>query len=140
MVENILTPEDIAQMQKDIEDAKSRLVSKDTQAVIDKAKEEARNQTIQEIEAKRAQEEKDKLIAELQAKVAAQEKEAAERFEKLQKKLDDMSASKVVITPKDPFESQTKPSDDIDKWSDEKIRQIEEASARKFFGEEYDRL
>jgi hypothetical protein len=139
MVENVLTPEDIAQMQKDIEDAKSRLVSKDTQAVIDKAKEETRAQVTQELESKKAQEDKDRIITELKAKVESQEKEAASRFDMLQKKLDEMSQSKVVIPPQDPFANQTKPAVDIDKWSDEQVRQFEENSARKFFGEDFDK-
>jgi F0F1-type ATP synthase membrane subunit b/b' len=137
-----LTPEDIQAMQKDIEEAKSKLVSKDTDMIVQKAKEEA----LKEIEAKqkleaerKAQEDKDKLIQELQDKVKAQETEAATRFDALQKRLDEMASSKAVITPEDPFKSQTNPAVDIDKWSDEQVRQFEENSARKFFGEDFER-
>jgi DNA-binding helix-hairpin-helix protein with protein kinase domain len=142
MADGVLTPEEIAQMQKDIEEAKSKLVSKDTEAVIQRAKEEAMKEleAKQRVEAERkAQEDKDKLIAELKAKVESQEKEAASKFEMLQKKLDEMASSKAVIPPQDPFTNQTKPQNDIDKWSDAKVNELEEKMAREFFGADYDR-
>jgi DNA uptake protein ComE-like DNA-binding protein len=137
-----LSPEDIAQMQKDIDEAKSKIVSKDTEAIIQKAKEEAMREieAKQKLEAERkAQEEKDKLIQELQAKIANQEKEASTKFEMLQKRLDEMATSKAVVTPQDPFASETKSAINIDKWSDEELRRVEEESARKFFGDDFER-
>jgi len=137
-----LTAEEIAQMQKDIEEAKSKLVSKDSEAIITKAKEEAMKEieAKQKLEAeKKAQEDKDKLIQELQAKIANQEKEASSKFDMLQKRLDEMATSKAVIQPQDPFASETKSNNNIDKWSDEELRRIEEESARKFFGDDFER-
>lgn len=136
--EPILTPEEKAAMQKDIDDAKKSLVSDDTAKAIEKAKSEAKaeaekeflvNQKIKELE-----EEKEKLKQEQITK----EKESAKQLEELTKKVDDMTTSKAAINTQDPFKAGNNTVDlksQVEKLSDEQALEIENEASRDFWGD-----
>ena len=135
---SMLTEDEVKLLQKDIEDAKSKLISKETDEKIKKAKDEAKKEALAEVEKKKAEDDRERTIKELQEKLEKQEKDSTEKLTAIQKKVDDMVASKAVITKEDPFKNDPNLSKQVDTWSDEKIKEIEENSAKTFFGDAYD--
>jgi hypothetical protein len=133
--EVVITPEEKAAIDKDLADAKASLVSKATQEQLDRAKAEAEK----ELQLKKQLEEAEKEKKILADKIAAQEKETAERLSKLQSKVDELVTSKAPATIVDPFKSTNDGlKGQIASWNDDQVDAFEEASAREFFGDDYD--
>ena len=133
-----LSKEDIDAINRDIDNVKSKLVSKETQDVISKAKEEAKAEALKEVEIQRKIEELEKEREELAKAKEDQEKLANEELSKLKTKVDELTTSKQTIASEDPFVKKPEMSQEVDKWSDDKVKQIEEESARRLFGEDWD--
>ena len=139
MSDTQLSAEEKAQMEKEIAEAKEKLVSKETSEEIQKAKEEAKkeaekefatNQRIKELE-----EEKNKLAEDQKQK----EKEAAEKLEALKKRLDEMATSQQPVNFENPFQNNNnQPNETI--MTEEDVRTIEKDSARAFFGSDYEKM
>ena len=134
-----MSPEDKAAIEQDIADAKSKLISKEMQQQIEEAKKQTKEELMKELETKQKLEEQDKQIATLKAEKEKQEKEAADRLDKIQARVDDIISSKASIKRDDPFKDEGS-NIDVDRMSDETVDDIEEKSARAFFGEEYEHM
>lgn len=133
------------QINKDIESAKSSLVSKGTEEQIKKAKEEAKKEAEKEMQTNQKIKELEENNKKLEEEKTQKEKEAAEKIEELRKKVDEQISSKAPVQNKDPFqEGKSKENDakkGVDQWTDEEVKKYEEAHARAFFGDEqYERM
>jgi len=134
-----LNEDDIKKLNEDIKKTQDELVSKQTKEVIEQEKKKAKEEAIKEIEVKKLMEDKEKENQDLKQKLEEQEKKSAEQIGQIQKKVDDMVSSKNPTSGKNPFDTDpNKTIDGVDKWSKEKIDNVEEASARAFFGVAYD--
>ncbi len=133
------TKEELDEINKDIASAKDSLVSKETQAVMEKAKEAGKEEAKQEIEAKQKIDDMAKANEELKTKLEEQEKKASEQLGKMEDKINNLVESKQVIASENPFESKPALSDKVDKMTNEQVDEFEENSARDFFGQDYDR-
>jgi hypothetical protein len=123
---------DIEAINKDIEDAKNKLVSKDTEAKILQAKEEAKKEAAKEFEVNARIKELEEDKKKLQESIELKEKEAAEKIANLAQKVNNYVESKAVIN------KQNSPLDktiDLDKVSDEDIDKIEQESFNAFINE-----
>ena len=129
-----LTKEDLKTIKDDLELAQKLLVSKETTKQIEDAKEEVKK----EIEEKTLTEKLEAEKKELADKLETKEKETAEQLEKLQTKVDEMISSKAGIVAEDPFKTEPASSKKVDDWSEDKINEVEEDSAKLFFGVDYD--
>lgn len=137
MVEE-LTKEDLDQINKDIQDVKQSLVSKETQDAAEKAKKETEERIKQELELKNKLAEQEKANAEMKKKIEETEKLAADKLMTLQKKVDDLASSKAVLNREDPFRQVSNSNNEVARWDDAKVAAVEEESARAFFGSDYD--
>jgi len=133
-----ITKEELTSIEKDIADAKAKLVSKDTQEAITKAKEEGKEQATKEAELQKKAEEAEKKTEELQKQLEEKEKLALEKLEKMESKINEMVSSKQIIAAQDPFNTDVAMTEKVDKMSDEEVNNLEERSARQFFGVDYD--
>jgi len=138
MTDNVLTKDELAQIDKELESLKSK-VSGDA---VSKAKEEGKAEAMKEMEIKRQLEEKDKKLIELESSIQKQKELAESSIKDMQEKINKLATSKLPADLKDPFTEQGSRSAGFnpDKLSDEEIRRIEEESARAFFGPDYDRM
>jgi len=134
----LFTKEELEDINKDIATAKESLISKETEMKIEEMKKQAKNEAKQELEAQQKFEQQEKENQELKKQLEAREKEAATKLESLQKKVDEMIGSKAAMQPIDPFKAPPPETEKVDSWSDDKIEQVEEASARAFFGDDLD--
>ena len=127
-----ISKEDIDAINKDIDDAKDKLVSKETDEKIEKAKAEAKAEAEKEFylsqKAKELEEENKKLKEQMEAK----EKEAAEKLTELTNKVNDYVESKAVISNDNPLD---KVNADVEKLDDEEIAKIEDESFKAFIEE-----
>jgi transketolase len=141
-VDEVVTKEELAQLNKDTEQALNKLGDKLQQDTIAKAKVEAKAEAKQEFEIASKLAEQERVNKELQAKLEATQKATSEQLAALQKKVDESIGSRAVINPKNPFvheqQKDTSANHVIDSLSEDQINEVEEASARAFFGEEYD--
>lgn len=133
-----MTQEEIDKIKADIADAENKLVSQGTQDVIAKAKEEAKAEALKEVEVQKKLEELEKEKESLVKSKEDQEKASSEELAKLKTKVDELTTSKQSIAGEDPFLKTPGLSKQVDDWSDDKVRQIEEDSARKMFGDSFD--
>ena len=136
--ESTLTKEDIDAINKDIEDAKSSLISKETDMKIEEMKKQAKEEAMKELEVQRKLEEQERMNKELQEKLNEKEKEASERLSRLQAKVDELASTKQAMKPADPFQVQEAGKINIKSLSEDDINDIETNSARAFFGEDLD--
>ena len=138
--EIVLSKEDLDAISKDIEEAQNKIkeTAKAEVSAIDRAKEEARKEVEKEFELKKQAEELARKNEELQKQLEETNKMTSEKLDQFKAKIDDLTASKAVVTNRDPFQEEVAVPHQVDKWSDEKINQLEEESARKFFGDDYD--
>jgi len=125
---------ELAEINADIEKAKSSLVSKGTEELIQKAKEEAKKEAEKEFAVNQRIKEIETQKAELQKKLEDKEKSSAEELEKLKSKVNELVSSRASIQVQDPFKKPENQNTDF--MSDEKISQIEVASARAFWGDD----
>ncbi len=134
---SVLTEEEKQAIDKDLADARTKLVSQDTEDKIRKAKEEGAEAAKVEIEKQQEVDAIKKENADLKASVETKEKEAASNIEMLTKKVDDLVSSKAPVEVKDPFAEENREKT-VNKLSDDEVNNIEERSAREFFGDGYD--
>lgn len=121
-----LNQEDIDAINKDIEDAKSKLVSKETEDKIAQAKEEAKKEAEKEFAVNQKVKELEEANQKLQEEKEAKEKEAAEKIANLAEKVNTYVESKQVVTNNEtPFGSN---NTDVEKIPDEDIEKIENES------------
>lgn len=133
-----LSKEEIKAIEDGISNAEKTLVSEETQSVIAKAKEEAKQEALKEVEVQKELEKRDKELQELKQKMQEQEKAASEQLQNLKKSVDDMKGSQAIVNADDPFTKQSSQGSSVDNWSEEKINDVEQDSARAFFGNDYD--
>jgi TolA-binding protein len=137
-----ITKEDVEQIEKDIQDAKSSLVSKEVDMKLEEMKTKAKEEALAEIEMQNKLREQEEQNRKLQEQLEAKEKEAAEKLNSLQQKVDEMVGSKAAFQPVDPFKNEphqsTEGVPDVKRMSDEQVDDIEMESARAFFGDELD--
>lgn len=134
--ETKMAPEEIAALQKDIESAKAALKAQAEQEVAARAKAEGKQEAAQELESRAALE---KLAAEkrqLEEALAAAQRRADEELTKVKSKLDEFASSRAVAPPSAQAPTPARPN--VDAWSDETVNEVEENSARAFFGDQYD--
>lgn len=118
-------------LEKDIKDAQSKIVSEEVQKKIQAEREEARRQAMAEFEKEELAKQQKAEIERLKQEQEAKEREAAKRFEDLQKKIDEMSASKQVIpSNENPFKS--KDEFNVNKLNEADMSRIEQESLRRF--------
>lgn len=133
--------EEIEQIQKDIDSAKSSLVSDETKKEIQQAKEEARKEAEKEMLIKQEITDKEKLIEDLKRQKIEQEKEFNDKFKSMEDKLNDMVSSKAPVSNTNPFTSnQPLPQDTgmtAKNMSDDQINDIERESGVAFLGDEF---
>jgi len=136
--DTILTPEDKAAMQKDIDDAKKDLVSDDTSKAIEKAKVDAKAEAEKEFATNAKIKELEDANKKLLDEQTEKEKKSAEQLDALTKKVDDMTTSKANINQQDPFQATPQPDmkSKIDSISDEGALDLQEKAAEQFFGKE----
>lgn len=128
--------EELSQITNDIKKAREGLVSKEVEQKINQVKEEAKREVEKEFlmndKIKQAEMEK----AQLQAEMEKIQKQSAEELERLKSKVDELISSKAPVKTDDPFKKHTDIKNSIDFLSDEQVSDIEEASARAFWGDE----
>lgn len=135
-----ITKEELEALNKDIDVAKSSIVSKETQEVIQKAKDDARVEAEKEFELKKQLDEQKQEADRLKAQLADNEKKAADQLEAMKTKVDAAIESQAVVQSQNPFnphESQQSSTETVEQMSDEQVNNIEYESAKEFFGESY---
>lgn len=125
-----LTDDDIKAINDDLKATKESFVSTET----DKIKADVKK----EFEVQKELEEAQKAKEELEKKLQQKEQDTAKKFEEFQNKIDNMISSKATIVSENPFETKESMSNEVDKWSEDKVNEFEEKSARAFFGSSYD--
>lgn len=136
-----LNEEDIKKINDDIKKTQEELVSEQTKKVIETEKQKAREEVLKDVEAKKLVEEKEVENVALKKQLEEQEKKSAQQLDSIQKKVDDMVSSQSTSAGGNPFEGDNNDTDSskmVDNWSKEKVDGVEEASARAFFGDDFD--
>lgn len=134
-----LSEEDYKKLNEDIEKTKNELTSEETKKKVEQAKEEERKKAQEEFEWKQKLAEQEKQNEELKKKLEETEKKSTQQLDALKKKVDDVIGTKMPPSQQqDPFASG--PSKDVASMSDEQVDEIEESSAKAFFGGDYDRM
>jgi hypothetical protein len=134
-----LTKEDLEQLKADIEKAQGTIGSE----AIQKAKEEARKEAEKEMAVQKKLEEQERKLKEAQEVIEKQKADAQKQLEMLQKRVDEMAASKAVVPSDDPFKngSSSTQAKSVDQWPEDRVAQFEEESKRVFFGDDlYNRI
>lgn len=127
------TKEELDAIQKDIDTATESLKKKS-----EEAKEEGKQEAQKEHQYQEQIKQKEQEIEQLKNQYSQKETELSEKLNSLQSKIDEMAQSKAVVAKENPFEAQPATTPQVDKWSEEKIKEIEEESARQFLGDGYD--
>jgi len=135
MSESVLTDQELAAVNAEIEKAKQSLSSKEVTDAVLKVREEVKreaeeNKLKQEVEAERIR------AKELEDKLKTKEIEAAQKLAEIQKRVDELISSKAVVSGSNPIISQIN-GHPIDRLSDDQINNIEKRAAREYFGERY---
>jgi len=134
--EDQLTPEDLKEIDSDLEKLKSSYSSE----VIDKARKEGKDEAAKEFQIKKELEEKDRKIKELEENMKKQQESASKAITDIQEKVNTMTTSKAFNpNPEDPFQRRPDQGNNvlnIENMSDEQINEIEENSAKLFWGKE----
>lgn len=143
MTTETISKEELDQLNKDLASSANVIAQKMAQESIEKAKDEGRKEAQAEFELKQKLAEQEKLTKQLQEQIEAQKKAAQTEAESMKKKLEELTASKATIPIQNPFANSggaqpTQASHIVDTWDDEKLDQVEQESARAFFGESYD--
>jgi len=135
-----ISEEEQKAIEADIAKARSSLVSKEMEERLERVKQEATAQATKEAEIKHQLEESQRKQKELEEQMRNKEAEYAKSFDALKSKVDEMTSSKAPVNIQDPFKQPTNGTNpnDVDSWDDEKVDQVEEESARAFFGDGYD--
>ena len=129
-----LSADEITAINKDIEDAKSKLLTNN-----DSLASKIREDIMRELELKRQIEDSSKKNKELEDKLKEQETKAAETLNALKIKVDELTSSKAVVTNGSPIKTPQDVGHPADKLDDNQVELIEQESARAFFGPTWDR-
>jgi len=131
-----LSEDEVKQLNADIEKAKTEIgvMSKEQ---LDAAKTEGKTEAEKEAQLNQKLADMEKAKTELENKLVEQEKKATEQIEKVQENLNKLVESKQVVA-KNPFETEVALSAKVDKLTNDELTNIEEKSARDFFGADYD--
>lgn len=130
---NDINEADIEALNKDIEDAKSKLVSKETEEKLSAAKEEAKKEAAKEFEVNQRIKELEAQNEVYKKQMEDKEKEAAEKITILSDKVNSYIESKAVVSNNNPFDNKTNNSNE--QVSDEDIENIEKQSYAAFVDE-----
>jgi molecular chaperone GrpE (heat shock protein) len=126
-----LSPDEQAEIEKTIEEAKRNLASEETRKQVDEAKQQAK----QEFEMQRQLEELKKQKEELAKKLEENEKRAQQELDNIKTKLNEsIGRSRAPVNSEDPFQEPLPQTLTIDKLSDVEIKSIEQQAAEEFFG------
>lgn len=132
------TPDEQSQIDRDIEEAKKSLVSKETQAQIEAAKAQARKETEAEMLIKQKLEKLEEENKKLREAQVAKEAETAKVLDELRAKVNSAIGSRAPAKMEDPFQEPAQGKLAVDRLSDAQIADIEKRSAEVFFGTDYD--
>jgi hypothetical protein len=132
-----LSQEELDAINKDLENAKKSLSTKEAEDLVSKAKEEGKQEATRELQMKAELEAEKLRVADYEKKFKDLEVEKANQLIALQKRVDELASSKGVA-PSAPSQN-TGIGHPIDKLSEESIEEIEARSAREFFGPSLDR-
>lgn len=130
-----LTQAELDNINKDIESAKQSLSTKSTEEIEKKI----RLQLEKEFLLKQQLQEKENKAKELEQKLQDQEKKSSETLNALKSKVDELASSKAVVPNTNPLQRASSETNIVDKMSPEQIEDIEQESARAFFGPTWDR-
>ena len=131
------TKEELEQIDKDLNTAREKLVSKETQSEIEKAKTQAKEEAKKEFELQRKLEDLEREKKELEERVLKSEESSSAELDKFKKRLDELTDSKATIAEQNPFRQNQQKSPE--NMTDEEISEIERESGIAFFGEEFAR-
>ncbi len=124
-----LTTEQVESLQKDIDDALSKVKNKST-TEIDRIKEEAKKEAEKELQERQEAKAKEDENSNLKKQLEEQAKQSEADIKAIKEKMDTMIASKAVITNDNPF---TEGKQGLDKYSDADLSVIEKNSEKLFF-------
>jgi len=133
-----ISKEEMEAISRDIQSTKESLVTKESQDAEAKAKAAGKEEAQKEFELQQKLKEQEEANKKLQEELEKTKTETAEKLNIVQKKVDEMIGSKASVESKNPFETAVGLSKEVDNWSDDKVNEIENRSARKFFGADYD--
>jgi predicted RNase H-like nuclease (RuvC/YqgF family) len=126
-----LSPDEQAEIDKTIEEAKRNLVSEETKKKVDAAKQEAK----QEFEMQRQLEELRKEKEALAKRLEENEKKAQQELDNIKTKLNEsIGRSRAPVKSDDPFQEPQSQNFSVDRLSDEEVKDIEQQAAEEFFG------
>lgn len=133
-----ISKEELEQLRKDADSARQKLSEEERRKVADEAASKTRAEITHEAELQKALADREKAHKELEDKLIKQQEDVKKQMEEYKKQIDDLSASQAVIKPQNPFAAvqNTEGAIDYDKLSDEQRQDMQENSARAFFGEE----
>lgn len=125
-----MTPEELQNLQKEIDEANKNIVSDEVQKKIELAKQKAREEAEKEFTVNQKIKELEKEKEELVKKQQEKEIENARRLEELTKKVNDSISSRAVAPSGSPFTDPTPstPGDTIENMSQDQVDQIERES------------
>ncbi len=132
-----LTPEQKAALDKETSATIAAVADKQKGEEIAKVKETAKAEARKEFELEAKLKEQDDAMKKVIAEAEASKKENEAHLAALQKKFEDAMAQKrAPVTSDDPFAASNTKDNFLKSLTQEKIEQIEEQSARAFYGEE----
>jgi small-conductance mechanosensitive channel len=136
MAEDEMSKEEKEQLEKDIQEVKQSLSSKDKEEAVKAAKEEGRKEAEKDAQLKETLSSYEKSQKELEQKLKQQQEDGMKQLEELKGKLNEMAESKAHVEPKNPFVDESTDSQArVDSMSDDDLDAIEEASKQAFFDE-----
>ena len=125
-------------IQRDIESAKSSLISDEAKQQIQRAREEAKKEAEAQFLVNQKIKEQEALIEQLKQEKIQKEQEFNEKFQSMESKINDMVSSKAPVNVENPFKQpgDSKPVS-AETMSDDMINDIEKASGEQFLGDEF---
>lgn len=132
-----ITPEQKAKLDQETQEAIKSLADKQKAEELAKVKQEVREETKKEMELQQKLKEQEEALQKYIAEQEKAKKENAEHLAALQAKFEAaMSEKRAPVVGQDPFSQPNQKDKFLQSLTGEKIDQIEEASARAFYGEE----
>lgn len=124
--------DEMKELDKQIQAQTAVLAQKERDDLVQKAKDEARKEVLREVELQKQLEEATRAKAEMEKKLAEMEKRTTEEVTKVKEQVNSLISSKAVVPNDNPF----KDTHSVDNFSRKQLDEIEERSARAFFGDE----
>ena len=131
MADDVLTKDDLAQIEKDTAAAKQAIASQE----LDRVRDQARKEAEREFSLKQELDSQKRASEELSKKLQEQVKAAEEQQKKFQAELDALKTTKAPVNVVNPFATESKPSMNPKNMSMEQKMAIEEASKELFITE-----